>query len=425
LSARPAGARLSDHEWKAPSIMTTESSVAKVVAGVDTHADTHHVAVLDAATGGVLADKKFPTGRAGYTALIAFVCAFGQVLRFGVEGTNSYGAGLSRHLRVAGHTVVEVVRPNRAERRLRGKSDPLDAITAARTAMAPERLPMPKTSDGVVEAIRVLLTTRRSAVKARTGAMQQICSILVSAPDTLRQQYEPLPAKSRLERLRRLHPGTDPTDVHAVTSRCLKQLATRCADLDREVDAIDASMRHAITDHAPALLAAHGVGVVTAATLLVTAGDNPERVTSEAGLAALCGVSPIPASSGKTTRHRLNRGGDRQANCAIHQIALVRMSSDERTRAYIAKKRAEGKSTKEAMRCLKRAICREVYRLLINPPEVPRIDDLRPLRQARGITLTTAAKHFAVWPAVISTLERGLRRDDNLATAYRQWLTAA
>ena len=367
--------------------MTTESPAAKVVAGVDTHADTHHVAVLDAATGGVLGDKKFPTGRAGYAALVAFVCAFGQVVRFGVEGTNSYGAGLARHLRTAGHTVVEVVRPNRAERRLRGKSDPLDAITAARTAMAPDRLPTPKTSDGAVEAIRVLLTTRRSAVKARTAAMQQICSILVSAPDTLRQQYEPLPAKTRLERLRRLRPGTDPTDVHAVTSRCLKQLATRCGDLDRELVAIDASLRQAITDHAPALLAAYGVGVVTAATLLVTAGDNPDRVTSEAGLAALCGVSPIPASSGRTDRHRLNRGGDRQANCAIHQIALVRMSSDQRTRAYIAKKRAEGKSTKEAMRCLKRAICREVYRLLINPPEVPRIDDLRPLRQARQITL--------------------------------------
>lgn len=403
--------------------MTTESPAAKVVAGVDTHADTHHVAVLDAATGGILGDKKFPTGRAGYAALVAFVCAFGQVMRFGVEGTNSYGAGLARHLRTAGHTVVEVVRPNRAERRLRGKSDPLDAITAARTALAPDRLPTPKNSDGAVEAIRVLLTTRRSAIKARTSAMQQICSILVSAPDTLRQQYEPLPATTRLERLRRLRPCTDPTDVHAITSRCLKQLATRCGDLVREIETIDASLRQAITDHAPALLAAHGVGVVTAATLLVTAGDNPDRVTSEAGLAALCGVSPIPASSGKTNRHRLNRGGDRQANCAIHQIALVRMSTDERTQAYIAKKRAEGKSTKEVMRCLKRAICREVYRLLINPPEVPRIDDLRPLRQARGISLTAAAGHFGVWPAAISTLERGLRRNDDLATAYRQWLT--
>lgn len=405
--------------------MTTESPAAKVIAGVDTHADTHHVAVVDAATGGVLGDKKFPTGRAGYAALLAFVCTFGQVVRFGVEGTNSYGAGLSRYLRAAGHTVAEVVRPNRAERRLRGKSDPLDAITAARTAMSPDRLPTPKTSDGAVEAIRVLLTTRQSAVKARTAAMQQICSILVSAPDDLRQQHEPLPAKTRLERLRRLRPGTDPADVHAVTSRCLKQLATRCGDLDREIDTIDTSLRQVIGDHAPALLAAKGVGVVTAATLLVTAGDNPERITSDAAFAAVCGVSPIPASSGKTTRHRLNRGGDRQANWAIHQIALVRMSSDHRTRTYIDKKRAEGKSTKEAMRCLKRAICREAYRLLTNPPEIPRIDDLRPLRQARGITLTTAAGHFGIWPATISTLERGLRRNDDLANTYREWLQTA
>lgn len=210
-----------------------------------------------------------------------------------------------------------------------------------------------------------------------------------------------------------------------MTSRCLKQLASRCADLDREVDSIDASLRQAISDHAPALLAAHGYGVVTAATLLVTAGDNPDRITTEASLAALCGVSPIPASSGKTTRHRLNRGGDRQANWAIHQIAMCRMSCDERTRAYIDKKRAEGKSTREAMRCLKRAICREVYRLLTNPPEVPRIDDLRPLRQTRGITLATAAEHFGVWPTKISTLERGLLRDDDLANSYREWLTAA
>lgn len=405
--------------------MTTEQPRAKVVAGVDTHADTHHVAVVDAATGAIMGDKKFPTGTAGYRAVIEFVCTFGQVLRFGVEGTNSYGAGLARHLRAAGHTVVEVVRPNRAERRLRGKSDPLDAISAARTALGGDHLPTPKTSDGVVEAIRVLLTTRRSAIKARTGAMQQICSILVSAPDELRQRYEPLPAKTRLERLRRLRPGTDPADVHTVTSRCLKQLATRCADLDDEIAVIDTDLRLLIGDHAPALLAARGFGVVTAATLLVTAGDNPDRVTSEAALAALCGVSPIPASSGRTSRHRLNRGGDRQANFAIHQIALSRMSSDQRTKTYIAKKRAEGKSTKEAMRCLKRAICREVYRLLTNPPEVPRIDDLRPLRQSRGISLTAAAGHLGVWPAKISALERGIRRDDDLANTYRQWLNAA
>lgn len=405
--------------------MTTEQSQAKIVAGVDTHADTHHVAVLDAATGAVLGDKKFPTGTAGYRALVEFVCTFGQALRFGVEGTNSYGAGLARYLRAAGHVVVEVVRPNRAERRLRGKSDPLDAVCAARTAMTGEHLPTPKTSDGVVEAIRVLLTTRRSAVKARTGAMQQICSILVSAPDDLRQRYEPLPAKARLERLRRLRPGSDPGDVHAVTSRCLKQLATRCADLTREIADIDTDLKLVISDHTPALIAAKGIGVVTAATLLVTAGDNPDRVTSEAALAALCGVSPIPASSGKTSRHRLNRGGDRHANWAIHQMALCRMTSDERTKAYIAKKRAEGKSTKEAMRCLKRAICREVYHLLTTPPAVPRIDDLRPLRQARGISLTTAAGHLGVWPTTISTLERGLRRDDDLANTYRQWLNAA
>ncbi|GAA1739268.1 hypothetical protein GCM10009746_22480 [Microbacterium paludicola] len=175
----------------------------------------------------------------------------------------------------------------------------------------------------------------------------------------------------------------------------------------------------------PALVAAFGIHTVTAAQLLVTAGDNPDRLHSEASFAALCGTSPIPASSGKTTRHRLNRGGDRQANTALHRIALTRMSHDRRTRDYIAGLIARGKGKKEAMRCLKRAIAREVFTHLTNPAEVPTIDDLRPLRQARGLTVAAAAAHFGVWPDKISTIERGARRDDDFANAYRQWLNAA
>lgn len=164
---------------------------------------------------------------------------------------------------------------------------------------------------------------------------------------------------------------------------------------------------------------------MTAAQLLITAGDDPTRITNEAAFAALCGVSPIPASSGKRHRHRLNRGGDRQANCAIHQIGLVRYSCDPRTKAYIAKKTSQGKTFREAFRCLKRVIAREIYKTLTNPPDIPTVDDLRPLREARNITLETVAVHLGVWPAHISTIERGTRRDDALATRYREWLDAA
>lgn len=167
------------------------------------------------------------------------------------------------------------------------------------------------------------------------------------------------------------------------------------------------------------------MGPDTAAQLLITAGANPARLRTEASFAALCGAAPVPASSGKTNRHRLSRGGDRAANAALYRIALVRMARCRRTREFVARQTSAGRTKKEIIRLLKRAIAREVFRLLTTPVQVPEIADLRPARQTKNITLTAAANHFGVWPAVISNIERGLRRDDAFADAYRQWLTAA
>lgn len=396
--------------------------VREVVGGVDTHADTHHAAVIDSA-GRRLGDAEFPTTPAGYAALLAFLISFGQLLRVGIEGTGSYGAGLTRFLRGQSVEVAEVIRPNRQIRRMRGKSDPIDAYAAAATVLAEPDLPVPKTADGVVEAIRQLMVARRSAVKARTAAQVQIKTLLVTAPDPVRAKYRGMTDNALITALSRTRGSEDASADAAL--HALRSLARRHQHLTAETADLDQSLDRLVTAANPGLAATKGVGPVTAAQLLVTAGDNPDRLRSEAAFAALCGVSPIPASSGKTTRHRLNQGGDRHANAALHRIALVRMSYEQRTRDYVARKRAEGRSTKEIIRCLKRAIAREIFTLLTKPVEIPRIDDLRPLRQARGISLETAAQHFGVWPMKISTIERGKRRDDDFTNTYRKWLLTA
>lgn len=393
--------------------------VREVIAGVDTHADTHHAAVIDT-NGKRLDDMQFPTTHGGYAALVGFITSFGAVIRVGVEGTGSYGAGLSRYLRGTGLDVVEVIRPNRQVRRMQGKSDPIDAYAAAATALTESHHPVPKSADGPVEAIRYLLVTRRSGVKARTAAQIQIKTLLITAPEDLRQRFRGITNKAMLQGLARSRPNASDT-----ISTALKLLARRHQQLSAEIDELEHMLAPLVAETNPALAAAKGIGPVTGAQLLVTAGDNPERLRSEAAFAALCGASPIPASSGKTTRHRLNRGGDRQANAALHRIALVRMLHEQRTRDYVTKKRSEGRSNKEILRCLKRAIARDVFTLLTKPVNVPAIDDLRPLRQQRGLSQTAAAHALGLWPARISDLERGRCRDDDLAATYRQWLLTA
>lgn len=396
---------------------------AEVVAGVDTHADTHHVAVLSA-TGARLGDMQIEATPAGYEQLRAFVAAFGVIRLIGIEGTGSYGAGLARHLTAGSVAIREVIRPRRIQRR-RGKSDPIDAYAAAQQALAePESLPTAKTGDGTVEQIRVVLTVRRSAIKARVAVIRQIKSLLVTAPESLRARWSRLTEKHLMAALAATRPGPATGSVATATGQALRRLARRYEYLTIDITDADEDLRALVGSAGPAMIATKGYGVITSATLLVTAGSNPERLRSEASFAALCGAAPIPASSGKTNRHRLNRGGDRQANWALHQIALVRLSNDQRTKDYAARLRANGKTKKDTLRCLKRAIAREAFGLLVHPGPVPDTGDLRALRLERGATLTQAAAHLGADAARLSELERGRRPNAALTIAYRGWLNA-
>ena len=392
--------------------------VSGVYLGIDTHKHTHRVAVIDT-LGRQLGDQEFPATSAGYLALLKFVLDFGPLIRAGIEGTASYGAGLTAYFRTQSVMVREVIRPSRQERR-HGKSDPIDAYAAARAVAAGDDLPIPKLLGGRIDGIRALLRVRRSAVRAHGTAMRQVKSLLITADPSLREKYEPLKDADLVEKLTRLHPKIDEPAKMA-----LHRLAKRMKHLEEETALADAELAYMVDDIAPALVRAKHLGPVTAAQLLVTAGENHERIRSKAAFAALCGLSPIPAASGKTTGHRLNRGGDRQANSALHTICLVRMSCDPRTRTYVEKKRAEGRSTAEIMRCLKRYIANEVFTLITNPPEVPNIEDLRPLRQQRNLTLKAAAEHLGTTEIKVSQIERADRRDDEFAKIYREYLLTA
>jgi transposase len=393
-----------------------------IVAGADTHADTVHVAAITMA-GAAVGDKEFPTTRAGYTAAIRFLTSLGQVERIGVEGTASYGAGFTRAVVAAGVEVVEVTRAVKSTRRLKGKSDPLDAYSAARTALAGDGLATPK--DDATSGLRAVHIARRSAVKHRTAVINQIKAMVVSAPDSVREKYRGLTTFRLIESIARCRPDALAEPWAQSVLVAAKMLAQRVQFLEAQAQALQAQIDVFVTEANPGLRAAYGVGADTAAQLLITAGANPHRLHHEAAFAALCGVAPAPASSGKTNRHRLSRGGDRAANNALHRIALVRMSSHQPTKDYVQRQLAKGHSKMEILRKLKRAIAREIFKLLTRQIAVPEYSDLRPTRQAKNITLTAAANHFGVWPTVISRIERGLQRDDTFADTYRNWLKAA
>ena len=392
----------------------------EVTGGVDTHGEVHVAAVIDA-TGRIVATSSFPAALAGYRRLLRWLRRHGYVARVGVEGTGSYGAGLARYLTGEGVTVLEVNRPDRQRRRRRGKSDTVDAEAAARAALNGDADGTPKAGGGPVESVRVLRLARRSAIKARTQAANQIRDLIVTAPDQLRSRLRNLDTDKRVAVCSRFRTG-DATDPGEATKLALRTLARRHLELSAEIDELDAQLARLCAAINPALLAAHGVGPEVAATLLVTAGDNPHRMSSEAAFAALCGANPVQASSGKVTRHRLNTGGDRQANNALWRIVLVRMSSDERTKTYVARRTLEGKSKKEIIRCLKRHVAREMFRVLTNPTSVPAGVDLRAERLHAGITLAVAADALGTWPIRLSEIERGLVHDAQLARRYQHWL---
>jgi transposase len=304
------------------------------------------------------------TDAAGYLKLITWARSFGPLHRAGVEGTGTYGAGLARVLRAHEIQVLEVNRPDRATRRFRGKSDPTDAENAARAVLSGMATAVPKEQSGAAEAMRSVSITRRSAVKAKTQAINQLRALLIRAPQDVRQKLwkeNTSDCVTGCSRLRSL--GSTPL-LQTLTAT-LVLLAKRWLALEDEIKALDAMLDSLTTQYAPRLRRRFGVGPQTAAVLVAVAGDNPERLKSESSLAALCGVSPLQASSGKTVRHRLNRGGDRSANNALWTIAMVRMRSDPRTRAYVDRRTKEGMSKKEIHRCLKRYLVREVYPLIL------------------------------------------------------------
>ena len=344
--------------------MAKSKQTTPVVGGVDTHKDLHVAAVVDGHDQ-VLGTHSFATTRQGYKLMLTWMRSFGDLQRIGVECTGSYGAGLLRYMKVAGVEVLEVTAPDKLDRRRRGKNDDFDAQSAAHAAFANRRTVTPRSRDGMVESLRVLKVCRKTAVQARRVALQIIQTTIVCAPDRLRDLLRNMTRMKLIRTLAAWRPDlTGYRDVEEAYKIALKSLARRYLELHDEVAELDDMIEAIVKDLAPELIARNGVGLNSAAQLLLTAGDNPERLRSEASFAALCGVSPVPASSGKTTRHRLNRGGDRAANSALHIIAIGRLRLDPETQEYVTRRVAQGHSKLEAIRYVKRYIAREVFNII-------------------------------------------------------------
>jgi transposase len=346
----------------------SQANPPDIIVGVDTHKQTH-AAVALTALGARVAEVTVPACTRGYQELEAWASSLGAIRAFAIEGTGSYGAGVSRFLRERGHAVHEVCRPDRPTRHQQGKTDHLDAEVAARALLSGRRAAVPKSGMSEVEMIRHLKVARDTAVKARTQAMLTLKSLIVEAPAALREQLDALRGKRALLRhLVALRPGALTSTV-ASAKASLRAIARRWLALDDEIKSHDAYLEHLVRRRAPAMVEAHGIGVGTAAEMLVLVGDNPERIHSEAALAKLCGVCPVPASSGKTSRHRLNRSGNRQANAALHRVVVVRMRAHDRTAEYVKRRTAEGKNKAEVIRCLKRLVAREIFGYLCSTPK--------------------------------------------------------
>ncbi len=391
-----------------------------VFGGVDTHKDVHVAAVVDE-RGKILDTASFEVNAKGYGALERWLEGFGTLVRVGVEGTGSYGAGLARHLQESDVEVVEVNRPNRQLRRQRGKSDTVDAESAARSALNGEATVVPKDHDDVVESIRVLRVAFCSARDTRTRLALQIRDLIVTAPAALR---ESMPAKTadRVAHCAKFRPG-NVRSPHEATRLALKTLSRRYQDLTHEMGDLTKLLDELTKEANPALRAAKGVGVDVASILLVAAGSNCQRLRNESAFAAMCGVSPLQASSGQTNRHRLNRSGNRQANNALWRIAMVRMTSDEETKTYLAKRTAEGKTKRDVTRCLKRHIAREVFHLLQHPAYEEVGPQLRSTRTTAQISLQAVSDNLQVTLSKVSRIERGLQHDPEFVERYEAWLT--
>ncbi|MDC5699376.1 IS110 family transposase [Intrasporangium calvum] len=407
---------------KGKTIITNREHQQHRLGGVDSHKDTIHVAVITE-SGQPVGDREFPTTVSGYRRAVAWLIEHGPLVAVGVEGTSSYGVGITTELLAAGLSVVEVNRTRPAEKRKQGKTDPLDAYRAARCVLSGEASTDPKSP--TIEPLRALTVARRSAVKAQQATRRQIGALLVNTSPALRDRYRDLPEAKLLAVLHDCRPEQMQDPDAADTMFALRTLARRHRALQGEIDDLEQRMLARATRANPALMAIKGVGPAVGAQLLVTAGDNPDRLRSSASFAALCGTAPIPVSSGKTSRHRLCRGGDRQANAALHHIVKVRMSYDPATRDYRDTRLDKGWTKREVFRALKRAVAREIFHALAGHATAPDYSDLRPARRAKNLTLTAAAEHLGVWPARIGELELGRRPNEELATRYRAWLNAA
>jgi len=345
-----------------------------VTGGVDTHKDTHVAAALDQ-LGRTLGTESFPATAAGYRQLWRWLTGFGTLDSVGIEGTGSWGAGLARFLTANDVGVIEVRRPNRQHRRRHGKSDPTDAISAARAVQSGEEHGTAKTANGSVESIRLVLVARRSALKARSQTANQIYAVIDTAPEELRARFHGQPVREVVRVAARFH-RSDIDSPHAAAKCALRHLARRWQFLDDEITELDDHLDQLTTSTAPTLVALNGAGTQTAAALLVAVGDNPHRLRSAASFASLCGAAPLDASSGRQRRHRLNRGGDRQANAALYIIVISRLRWDPATQAYMNRRLAEGRTRREIIRCLKTYVARQVYRAIttdLHPPDTIQI----------------------------------------------------
>lgn len=343
-----------------------EADAHIVIGGVDTHKDLHVAAVVDEKDR-VLEARSFATTRQGYRQMLAWMRSFGALARVGVEFDRQLRRWSFALPATGGcDLVLEVTTPDRHDRRKRGKNDDLDAQNAAHAAFAGQRTVTPRSRDGMIEALRVLVACRKTAVTARRVALQMIHNTIVAAPDGLREQLRIMTRMQLVRTLAAWRPDlTAYRDVEAAYRISLKSLGRRYLELHDEIADLDAMIAVIVEELAPNLIERNSISYIGAAQLLLTAGGNPERLRSEASFAALCGVSPVPASSGKTIRHRLNRGGDRSANSALHIIAIGRLRTDQRTKDFVARRIAEGHSKLDAIRSLKRYLAREVFNLIM------------------------------------------------------------
>ncbi len=346
--------------------MTMLADLVDVVIGVDTHKHTHTAAVVTASTGAAVEDLTIDTDPDGYAELLALAGRYSGLRAWSIEGTGGYGAGLARFLAERGELVIELDRPNRPARRNGAKSDPLDAVRAGREALARKHLAQPRAA-GERAALAVRLAARRSAVDASTVAQRQMLSLITASPEAVRARFRgcsTVIAVTTAARLR-MSPSWDmETRTYA---EAIRDLARRALVMQTEAAAHEKAMLAVIRSWRPDLLDQPGVGAIVAATVLC-AWSHPGRCRSDAAFASLAGVAPIPASSGLTTRYRLNRCGDRQLNRALHVIVISRLRYDARTRAYAQRRRAEGRTDREIKRCLKRYVARQLFRQLENPP---------------------------------------------------------